>query len=209
MKNALFWHITPCGSIKNRRFRGTYRLHHQQRSSLLRLLVTANVVRNPPILVILMMEVIRSSETSILTRGRWSHISVDGIFLDQIFFSFYCLIMSILSEPFFMCRRNRLWRMPSPEILRRVAFVRADVSEERSASIISLTINGERGIMLPVNVRPFLQEPHGVTSQKTTFFIVTAVETSNLTEPSVVFRIHLAICMPSASAGDTNSVDCV
>jgi hypothetical protein len=29
--------------------------------------------------------------------------------------------------------------------------------------------------------RRFLQEPHGVTSQKTTFFIVTAVKPSNLT----------------------------
>jgi hypothetical protein len=29
--------------------------------------------------------------------------------------------------------------------------------------------------------RRLLQEPHGITSQKTPFFIVTAVETSNLT----------------------------
>jgi hypothetical protein len=29
----------------------------------------------------------------------------------------------------------------------------------------------------------FLQEPHGVTTQKTPFFIVTAVKTSNLTTP--------------------------
>jgi hypothetical protein len=29
--------------------------------------------------------------------------------------------------------------------------------------------------------RRFLQEPHGVTTQKTPFFIVTAVKTSNLT----------------------------
>jgi hypothetical protein len=28
----------------------------------------------------------------------------------------------------------------------------------------------------------FLQEPHGVTTQKTPFFIVTAVKTSNLTD---------------------------
>jgi hypothetical protein len=28
---------------------------------------------------------------------------------------------------------------------------------------------------------PFLQEPHGVTSQKAAFFIVTAMRTSNLT----------------------------
>jgi hypothetical protein len=30
--------------------------------------------------------------------------------------------------------------------------------------------------------RRFLQEPHGVTPQKTPFFIVTAVKTSNLTK---------------------------
>jgi hypothetical protein len=43
-------------------------------------------------------------------------------------------------------------------MLRRVALVRTDVSEERR----------------------FLQEPHGLTSQKTEFFIVTAVKTQNL-----------------------------
>jgi hypothetical protein len=31
-----------------------------------------------------------------------------------------------------------------------------------------------------------LQEPHGVTTQKTPFFIVTAVKTSNLTSASIV-----------------------
>jgi hypothetical protein len=29
MKNAVFWDVTPCGSFKNRRFGGTYRLLHQ------------------------------------------------------------------------------------------------------------------------------------------------------------------------------------
>jgi hypothetical protein len=29
MKNAVFWDVTPCGSYKNRRFEGTYRLRHQ------------------------------------------------------------------------------------------------------------------------------------------------------------------------------------
>jgi hypothetical protein len=29
LKNAVFWDVTPCGSCKNRRFEGTYRLHHQ------------------------------------------------------------------------------------------------------------------------------------------------------------------------------------
>jgi hypothetical protein len=44
-------------------------------------------------------------------------------------------------------------------MLRRVALVRADVSEELR----------------------FLQEPHGGTSQKKAFFIVAAVKTSKLT----------------------------
>jgi hypothetical protein len=50
-----------------------------------------------------------------------------------------------------------------------VTLVRTDVSEELSASIIRVTRIG------------FLQEPHGVISQKTSFFIVTAVKSSNLT----------------------------
>jgi hypothetical protein len=29
LKNAVFLDATPCGSCKNRRFGGTYRLHHQ------------------------------------------------------------------------------------------------------------------------------------------------------------------------------------
>jgi hypothetical protein len=29
MKNAVFWNVTPCGSCKNRRVGGTYRLHCQ------------------------------------------------------------------------------------------------------------------------------------------------------------------------------------
>jgi hypothetical protein len=48
--------------------------------------------------------------------------------------------------------------MLSTGMSRRVALVRTDVSEERR----------------------FLQEPHGVTTQKTAFFIVTAVKNSNL-----------------------------
>jgi hypothetical protein len=76
-------------------------------------------------------------------------------------------------------------------MLRRVALVRTDVSKELSAFIIRVTRIGELGTTLAVtsnrltlrrntNCR-FLEEPHGVTSQKAPFFIFTAVKTSNLT----------------------------
>jgi hypothetical protein len=98
--------------------------------------------------------------------------------------------------------------MPSSGMLRRVALVRTDVSEKRSASIITVTRIGELGTTLavtsnrstlqrnisspilvtvkmealPSSKRHFLQEPHGVTSQRTEFFRVTAVKPSNLTQ---------------------------
>jgi hypothetical protein len=73
-------------------------------------------------------------------------------------------------------------------MLRRVALVITDVSEEPSASFIRVTRIGELVTTLATTInrrvvppkRRFLQEPHGVTSQKTPFFIVTAVKTSNL-----------------------------
>jgi hypothetical protein len=81
-------------------------------------------------------------------------------------------------------------------MLRRVAVIRTDVSEELSASFTRVTRIGELVTASVVAISPilvslmkgrvppkrrFLQEPHGVTSQKTPFFIVTAVKTSNLT----------------------------
>jgi hypothetical protein len=76
-------------------------------------------------------------------------------------------------------------KMPSSGTLRHVALVKTDASEEPSASFISVTIIGEvRKTLavtstrrtLRVNTKSY-QEPHGVTSQKTAFFIVTAVKT--------------------------------
>jgi hypothetical protein len=72
----------------------------------------------------------------------------------------------------------------------RVALVRTDLSEGNSALIIRVTGIGELGTTIPVILmmevlrspkRRFLKEPYGVTSQKTAFFIVISVITSNLT----------------------------
>jgi hypothetical protein len=85
-------------------------------------------------------------------------------------------------------------------MLRRVALVKTDVSEELSASFIRVTRIGELGTTqavtsnrrtLRASVASYswccssetsvLTRAHGVSSQKTPFFIVTAVKTSNLT----------------------------
>jgi hypothetical protein len=69
--------------------------------------------------------------------------------------------------------------MPSSGMLHRVALVRTDVSEEPSTSIFRMTRIGELGTTLAVTSNR-LQGPHGVASQKTAFFIVTAVKTTDL-----------------------------
>jgi hypothetical protein len=76
MKNAIFWYVTACDSCKNRCFGGTYRLIII--ISVFRLLVTANVPSSP-ILVTLMVDLLSSSETSVLTRATWHNILEGGI----------------------------------------------------------------------------------------------------------------------------------
>jgi hypothetical protein len=34
MKNGVSWNANPCSSCKNRRFRGTYRFHHEGKKEL-------------------------------------------------------------------------------------------------------------------------------------------------------------------------------
>jgi hypothetical protein len=89
MKNGVLWDVTPCGSCNNRRFGGTQCLQHQGDKNRLTLTVNshqrtlrrnvANVVPSSPILVTLMMEAVRSSETSVLTRATLRNVPEDDI----------------------------------------------------------------------------------------------------------------------------------
>jgi hypothetical protein len=82
---------------------------------------------------------------------------------------------------------------------------KADVSVDRMTSMIKAKRISELGTALAVTAeatceeilwwrqyvtpkRRFIQEPHGVTSQKKAFFIVTAVKTSNLKQHNPVLR---------------------
>jgi hypothetical protein len=68
MENVVFWDMTLCSFHIN-----------SVRCSVLRLLVTTNVVPRSSILVTLVMEAICSSETSVLRRAIRRHIPEDGI----------------------------------------------------------------------------------------------------------------------------------
>jgi hypothetical protein len=93
--------------------------------------------------------------------------------------------------------------MPSSWVWDRVDFVWGDVSEESIASIFRVEKSAseepasEGGCILQRYVPPkrrFTQDLHDATSQKTAFFIVTAVKTSNVTSKYKVtlpFRILL------------------
>jgi hypothetical protein len=95
-KNAVFLDVKLFGSGQNRRFGRLYRHHHQGNMnrqaritflrSVLRLLVTANVVPSSPIHITLIMEAMRFFETSVPTRATRINIPGDGILPNQCFF---------------------------------------------------------------------------------------------------------------------------
>jgi hypothetical protein len=83
IKNAVFWNVTPCGSLKNRRFGEMYPPFTRMESVILRgvlqLLPTAKFVPISLIISTLMMGAILSSGTSVLTRATRRQIPEDCI----------------------------------------------------------------------------------------------------------------------------------
>jgi hypothetical protein len=106
MKNVAFWDVSPCASWKNRRFgessasivrvtrigelRTTLAVTSNRRT-----LLTANVVLTSPTPVTLMMEAIRCSETSVLTRVTRRNIPEDVLHSQSMFLP-YCQIGNFL-----------------------------------------------------------------------------------------------------------------
>jgi hypothetical protein len=101
-----------------------------------------------------------------------------------------------------------LWRMPFSGMWCRVDLVWTDVSEERIASIFRIEKSAFNEpawaggysllhlLTLVPRTRNFLPwrcRRYGATSQKTAFFIVTAVKTSNLTDVTL-FSIEFVRC---------------
>jgi hypothetical protein len=92
MNIAVFCDVPLCYSCKNRRFGGTYRLHHQGGKSwharhVLRLLVTAIVAPSSPILVAVMMEALNffAVLTELMIHTNFRHICAN---LNDVFNQF-------------------------------------------------------------------------------------------------------------------------
>jgi hypothetical protein len=87
-----------------------------------------------------MMEALSSTETSALARAIWRNIPEDANLHSHRRENLRPYLIFVL-----LGSKNH-GRMPSSGMLRRVALVRTDVSEERSASITRVTRIGELSI---------------------------------------------------------------
>jgi hypothetical protein len=90
MKNAVLCDVTPSGLALVRAD-----VPEERVASLLRFLVTANVVTSSVILFSLMMEAIQSSETSAFRRAIRRYISEDGLIQQPQVCTEFCQLMFV------------------------------------------------------------------------------------------------------------------
>jgi hypothetical protein len=113
---------------------------YQRQSSVILLLVIANVIASLPILVILRLEAIRSSETPVLTRATWSSITEVGLLNKCRIASGLKLFMTIvhMSMQIRPTGSRHLWQMTKTV---SVCTILGQVTEERIFRHISESRN--------------------------------------------------------------------
>jgi hypothetical protein len=182
-KNAVLWDVMPCGSCENRRFeeRSASILSVERISELMFLrniiqsLVDANGFPTSLSLSTLMMEAKCSSETSVLTRATRRHIPEDDILHShrhESLKSYIALTGWILyrRSNIFPVRYELGFHIPEDAILH---------CHRRENIKCYIALTGWT-LYRRSNVFPVRYEL-GFISQKTAFFIVTAVKTRNAT----------------------------
>jgi hypothetical protein len=111
----------------------------------------------------------------------------------QLRHTWFCVPLLQPRYPLWGCKQGEIGRMPSSGTWCHVDLVRTDVLEERIASIFRVekysskepawaggsSFQPWRWRRYIPPKRQFTQDLHGVTSQKTVFFIATTVKTSN------------------------------
>jgi hypothetical protein len=123
------------------------------------------------------------------------HIMINNKYYGELVhkFNFIPCVSEVCNSVFSPGDLTVEWRKPSSGMWRHVEIVLTDVSEERIASIFRVEYK-KKSMSEPARARETVwrwkwyvplkrwltQFLHGATSQKTAFFIVTAVKTSNL-----------------------------
>jgi hypothetical protein len=175
MENGVFWDFTLCGSCKNRSFVGSYRLLHQSDKNLWtrnmrQLIDITSFVSSSPILVTLIKKALSSSETSVITKPHVLTSQKTPFFEDR--HVHHGVVKVILKKEFGIRSIIKLYQISSWEtswILKSGVFW----AVTPCGSCKNRCFGGTWRRRYVPPKRHFLQEPHGITSQKTPFFIVT------------------------------------
>jgi hypothetical protein len=137
MTAVIFWDVAPCSCCKDRRLGGTYFLHHQGEKQ-----IAVNFVPSSFILFKLMIETIRSPETSGLTTATRHRIPEEGI-----------LNVQLLLQDFPIFLRNKQLHFRAQQKLR--------LSHSQTSPMHKIMY-----VMLQIYISPCLDPPDGLFSSR-------------------------------------------